>query len=323
MQIRFVLAALNTVAALLFSLPTSSVAQTDWPTKPVRAIVPFPPGGATDSLVRAFTVKLSESLGQPFVVDNRGGASGAIGTELAAKAAPDGYTFLFSPSSPLTILPYLRKTPYARDDFVPVARLGTYMAGFAVNNELPVRTLGEYVALARSKPGQVTFGSTGAGSMSHIRLEALKQSAKVNILHVPFAGGAPVLQALLGGQVNTMADSAIFPLVKEGRLRLLAIIADQRHPDFPQVPTVREAGFPEINTPGTFAVFAPAGTPPQIIARLNAEVVKIAALPEVRDKMMVIGFTMGSDSPVELDATIKSEYAIYGKIIEAGNIKMD
>lgn len=310
-------------AVLLMAASAPAFAQAEWPARPVRAVVPFPPGGATDSLVRAFTVKLSESMGQPFVVDNKGGASGAIGTEFVANAAPDGYTLLFSPSSPLTILPLLRKTPYARDALVPVGRLGTYVAGFAVNNSLPVKSLAEYVALAKSKPGQLTFGSTGVGSMGHIRVEALEQSAGVKILHVPFSGGAPVLQALLGNQVNTMADSAIFPLVKEGKLRLLAIISDQRHPDFPDVPTVREAGYPAINTPGTFAVFGPQGMPQQIVSRLNAEIVKISQLPDIRKRMMAIGFNMGQDSVSELNDTIEKEYGIYKKIVDNADIKMD
>lgn len=323
MQIQLRSNVLKVCAAFILSLPALSIAQTDWPTKPVRVIVPFGPGGATDALARAFTIKLSESLNQPFVVDNRGGASAAIGTEIAAKAAPDGYTFLFSPANPLTIVPYLRTTPYTRDALVPVARLGTYIAGLAVRNSLPVRSLSEYVALAKAKPGQLTFGSTGTGSMSHIRIEAFKQAAGIDILHVPYKGGAAELQDLLGERVDAITETLIFPLAKAGKVRLLAIIADQRHPDFPDVPTVREAGYPEINTPGNFAVFAPRGTPQRIISRLHDEVVKISNLPEMRERMMLIGFAMGQDSIEELKAAIDDEYVVYGRIIKAANIKAD
>jgi tripartite-type tricarboxylate transporter receptor subunit TctC len=170
--------------ALLLT-PAIAIAQSDWPARPVIAIVPFPAGGATDNLVRAFAQRLADALGQPFVVTNYGGAAGGIGTDLAAKANPDGYTLLFGPANPLTIVPYLRKTTYTLDDFIPVARLGTYIAGLAVRNSLPVNSLQEFVALAKAKPGQLTFGSSGIGSMAHIRIEALKQSAGIDVLHVP------------------------------------------------------------------------------------------------------------------------------------------
>ena len=309
-------------AAILLA-PGLAVAQPDWPTKPVKAIVSFPAGGATDNLVRAFAQKLSEALGQPFIVDNHGGAAGEIGTDLVAKAAPDGYTLLFGPANPLTIVPHLRKTPYTLADFVPVARLGTYIAGLAVRNSLPVNSLQEFVALAKAKPGQLTFGSSGSGGMAHIRIEALKQAAGIDVIHVPYKGGPAEMQDLLGDRLDAMTENIIFPMAKAGRLKMLAIIGDQRHPDFPDIPTVAEAGFPELDTPGTFAIFAPRGTPQSIITRLNAEVVKIAKTPEMRDRMMTIGFTMGYDTPQEIKAAVDQEAAVYAKIIRAGDIKAD
>lgn len=311
------------VVVFLVMVPAMVAAQSDWPNKQVRAIVPFPAGGATDNLVRAFAKELSDSLGQLFVVDNRGGAAGSLGTDLAAKAPPDGYTFLFGPANPLTIVPHLRKAPYGPDELFPVARLGTYIAGLVVRNTLPAKTLQEFVALARAKPGQLTFGSSGNGGMAHIRIEALKLAAGIDVIHVPYKGGAAEMQDLLGDRLDAMTENIIFPQAKAGRLRMLAIIADQRHPAFPDVPTVREAGFPEINTPGTFAIFAPRGTPQPIIARLNAEVVRIAKSPDMRERMMGIGFAMGSDTLQEIKAAVDAEYAIYGKIIRTANVKAE
>ena len=220
-------------------------------------------------------------------------------------------------------MPFLRKTPYTLNDFVPVARLGTYIAGLAVRNSLPVNSLQEFVALAKAKPGQITFGSSGNGGMAHIRIEALKQAAGIDVIHVPYRGGPSEMQDLLGDRLDAMTENIIFPMAKAGELKMLAIIGDQRHPDFPDVPTVGEAGFPELNTPGTFAIFAPRGTPQSIIARINAEAVKIAKMPEIRDRMMTLGFVMGYDTPSEIKTAVDQEAAIYGRIISLGNIKID
>jgi tripartite-type tricarboxylate transporter receptor subunit TctC len=298
-------------------------ARAGWPEKPVTAIVPFPAGGATDNLVRAFAQKLSAALGQTFVVNNYGGAAGAIGTEVAAKASPDGYTFLFAPANPITIVPYIRPTPYKLDDFIPVARLGTYIAGMAVRNSLPVNSLQEFVALAKSEPGKITFGSSGIGGMAHIRIEALKQAAGIDVLHVPYRGGPAEMQDILGGRLDAMTENIIFPMAKSGQLRMIAIIGDHRLPDFPNIPTVAEAGYPAMNTPGTFAVFAPRGTPQAIVTRLNAEIVKIARLPEMRDQMLAIGFDMGYDTPAEIKAAVEKEADVYQKIIRDADIKAE
>lgn len=311
---------LGLACTLALTTPASH-AQGDWPSKPVRAIVSFPAGGATDNLARAFAKELSDSLGQQFVVDNRGGAAGSIGTDAVAKAAADGYTLLFGPANPLTIVPHLRKTPYTLDDLVPIARLGTYVAGVAVRKSLGIDSMKEFVALATRDPGKLTFGSSGIGGMSHIRLEALKAAAGIKVVHVPYKGGAELLQDLMGERIDMMIENLFFPQVKQGQVKMIAVVGDRRLPDFPSIPTVAEAGFPEMNTPGTFAIFAPRGVSQAIVSKLNAAVIQIAQTPAMQRRMMDLGFMMEFDTSEELGRKIRDEYALYGRIVRAAGIE--
>lgn len=319
-QIRALIAAAMLLAPTLF-VPGGAAAQTDWPTKLVRAIVPFPAGGATDSLARSFAEALSRELGQTFLIENRSGAAGAIGTDAVAKAAPDGYTILITPANPLTIVPYLRKQlPYAREDLVPVARIGTYVAALGVRPTLPVHTVAELVALAKAQPGKISYATSGYGGGAHIRLEALKLAAGIDMVNVPYKGGSEELTDLLSGNVDAMTENIIFAQAKVGKVRLLAMVSDQRHPDFPDVPTIAEAGYPEMNLPLSFAVFVPKGTPRAIIDRLNAATVKASHDPDLAARMLTIGFSMGFETPEQITKELDDEYALYGKVIRAADI---
>jgi tripartite-type tricarboxylate transporter receptor subunit TctC len=294
-----------------------------WPERSIKAVVPFPAGGSTDNIARIFAKELAEALAQPVVVENRGGGAGSIGTENVVRAPGDGYSLMFSSAFPLTLVPQLRPTSYTVDDLVPVARLGTYISGFVVRSSLPVKTLKEYVEMAKAQPGKLTFGSSGAGGLSHVRIEALKQAAGINVTHVPYQGGAAAMQDLLGDRIDTMAENIIFPHVKSGKLRMLAILAETRHPDFPDVPTAREAGFPELNTPAVFAAFAPKGTPAAVVQALNAEIVRISRKPQVREKLMGLGFQAGEDTVQEVRAAVAGENAVYARLVKSAQLKAD
>ena len=240
-----------------------ALAQGTWPTRPVKLILPYAPGGATDFIGRPWAEKLQQAFGQPFVIDNRGGASGAIGTEAAARSTPDGYTLLLTPGATLTVLPLLRKVGYdARKDFVPVADVGDLVCGFVIVPSLGITSIKELVDYARKNPGKLAYGSAGLGTYSHMRIEMLKLKAGIDILHVPYRGSADALNDLLSGQVQMMNEINVLPHVKAGKLKLLDINYGTRHPDFPDVPTLTEAGYPgyrradPVHHPGAGGGFA-------------------------------------------------------------------
>jgi tripartite-type tricarboxylate transporter receptor subunit TctC len=294
---------------------------TDWPQHPVRVIVPFAPGGSTDAVARPFAEALSRVFGQQFVIDNKGGAGGALGTEAMVKSAPDGYTICVCPSGSFTIIPHLRPLPYARDDAVAVARAGTYLAGLTVHPSLGVRTVQEFVALAKAKPGKINFASSGLGTVSHIRVEILKRAVGIDLVHVPYRGSAEALNDLLADHVQVMIENIVYPHVKAGKLTMLAMLADKRHPDFPDVPTAAEAGIADVATPLWWGFFAPAGTPQPILDRLNAEAVKIAGTEEMRDRLLRMGFAAGTDDMPSLRADVLKQDGIYKKIIAEAAIR--
>ena len=244
----------STVAGLGAALALPAIiearAQGAWTNKPVKLIVPYAPGGAADTLARPWADKLSQAFGMPFVVDNRGGASGTIGAEAGARAAPDGSTFLLTPNSALNVLPQLRKVGYdPRKDLMPVARVGDLVGGFVIVQQLGIKTLAELIAYAKQNPGTVAYGSAGLGTSSQLRIETLKLRAGIDILHVPYRGSADALVDLLANSVQMMNEVVVFPHVKAGKLNLLAISNQTRHWDFPDVPTMTEAGFPDADVP--------------------------------------------------------------------------
>ena len=248
---RAVLAGCAMLALGLF--PAHALAQSpaqSWPDKPVKIIVPYAPGGASDLIARPWADKLTQAFGQQFVVENRGGASGMIGLETTAKAPPDGYTLVMTPNSTISVLPHLRKVPYDPfTSFEPVARVGDTIGGMVVHPSIGVKTMKELVAYAKKNPGKLAYGSAGLGTSTQMRIEMLKHHAGIDILHVPYRGSADALNDLLPGTVQMMSEIIVLPHAKAGKVVLLAMNHSARHPEFPDVPTMAEAGFPEAEVP--------------------------------------------------------------------------
>ena len=322
MKRRTLVTSMLAAPALLGS--TGARAQAAWPAKPVKLILPYAPGGATDFIGRPWADKLGQALGHPFVVDNRGGASGAIGTEAVAKAAPDGYTFLLTPSAPLTVLPHMRKVGYdVRKDLTPVGRVGDLVCGFTVIPSLGINSIAELVAYAKKNPGKLAFGSAGPGTSTHMRIEALKAAAGVDILHVPYRGSADALNDLLAGNVQMMNEINVIPHVKSGKLRLLAVNYPTRHPDFPAVPTLTEAGFPGIDVPVWYSIWAPTGTPKDIIAALNRKIAEITPTPDMVARMQNINVVVPIETPEQTLAFFEKDSAANLKLIQDAKITLD
>jgi tripartite-type tricarboxylate transporter receptor subunit TctC len=311
-------------AAATFSITKASAQAATWPNKPVKLILPYAPGGATDLIGRPWADKLSQVFGQPFVIDNRGGAGGMIGTEAAAKSAADGYTFLLTPNGPLTVLPGLRQLPYdPQKDFAPVGRVGDLVCGFVIHPIVGVKTFKDMVDYAKKNPGKLNYGSAGLGSSAHMRIETLKVKAGIDIVHVPYRGSADALNDLLPGNVQMMNEINVLPHVKAGKLILLNINYPTRSPDFPDVPTLTEAGLPNADVPIWYSIQAPAATPKDIIEKFNAKVVELAKTDEMKQKMREISVNVPLQAPPEVAAFLKSDMAANAEVIKAANVKLE
>jgi len=317
---RFALAVLLTLCAL------PAFAQSDYPNRPVRIIIPFPAAGSTDNIARPLAERLSRAFGQQFVIENRGGASGTLGAELMARSAPDGYTIMMSPQTPVVVLPSLRKVGYdAAKDFMPIARMSEVITGFAVHPSLGVTTLQEFIALAKRHPGKYTFVSAGVGSITHLRGEMLKILAGIELLHVPYKGNGEALPDLLAGHVHAMFEAVIFPYVKAGKLTLLAVVDDERHPDFPNVPTIKESGFPDYDMPIWFGAYAPRGTPAAIIEKLHREISRIHDDKEFGARLMALGMRVyaKAETPEEMAKRIAAQTIVFADIIRKANVQAE
>ncbi len=298
----------------------------EWPTKPVRFIVPYPPGGGTDVIARIVQARMSEGLGQPIVIENRGGAGGAVGTEAAARAAPDGYTFLFTLSSH-TINPLLYKLNYdVERDFVPVSLLVSVPQLIAANPNAPVKSMQDLVAQAKARPGQLAFASVGNGTPSHIAGELLMLKTGIHLVHVPYKGGGPAVTDTIGGQVPLLFVTAPAAMshVRAGKLRPLAVTTLKRSPGAPEIPTVAEAlNLPDYEVDSWYAVFAPARTPPAIVARMQKEVARVAQLPDIRQKLIEQGGDPVGGAAEDLDRVVKGELRRWAEVIRDAKIKLD
>jgi tripartite-type tricarboxylate transporter receptor subunit TctC len=311
---------------MVFSVAASAVAQ-QYPTKAVRLIVGFPAGGTSDIMARLTGQKLSEAWGQTFIIDNRPGAGGNIGTELVAKAAPDGYTLLVSPGSTLTSNPAVySKVPFDTvRDFAPVTMIAGVPNALVVHPSVPANNVKALIALAKSRPGQLAYASTGAGQSTHLSAELLKTSAGINLIHVPYKGSAPALTDIVAGQVSVMFDNmpSVLPFIKSGRLKPLAVSSAARSRALPDVPTVAESALPGFDVTVWFGVLAPAATSRDIVNRLNAEIVKAIKTPDMRERFAQQGADAIGNTPEDFAAVIKRDLAKWAKVVKDANIKLD
>ena len=311
---------------LVAALPLGASAQT-WPAKPVRLIVPFAPGGAVDVTARTIAQSLTARLGQQVLVDNRGGAGGNIGVEVAAKSPPDGYTLVMATSGQIAINPHMySKLPFDPvKDLAPITPAGQAVNALCVHPSLPARSVKEFIALAKSQPGKLNFATGGIGASDHIATELFMSLTGVKMVHVPYKGGAPAMVDLLAGNVDvgfSTVATAMGP-IKAGRLRPLGVTSGKRFELLPDVPTIAEAGVPGYESVSWYGLFAPAGTPPEIIRRLNAETVAVLQTEDVRRRLTESGVLPVSSTPESFASYVTTEIARWGKLIRANGIKAE
>jgi tripartite-type tricarboxylate transporter receptor subunit TctC len=314
-------------AAISAAAAQSAPPTTNYPTKPIRLVITYPPGGNTDLVGRAVAQKLTEAWSQQVIVDNRGGAGGVLGTVIARQAAADGYTLLLGTSAGMVLNPLLmRKIPYdPLQDFAPVSLVIVLPQLLVVNPSLPARNIKEFIALAKAKPGQLNFGSSGVGTPNHLGGEMLKAMAGIDIVHVPYKGGAASITDLIAGQVQLVISSApsVVPHVRNSRLRALAIGGAKRSPALPEVPTVAESGVPGYEYTTWYGIFVPAKTPASIVAKLNAEIVRMLADPQMSQRFQSQGGDPASSTPAQLAAYMKQETERWKRVIKTAGIRIE
>ncbi|HEX7249310.1 MAG TPA: tripartite tricarboxylate transporter substrate binding protein [Burkholderiales bacterium] len=313
------------IAGLLGALAVAGAwAQGGFPSRPVTMIVGFAPGGGTDTAARIIAKAATEALGQPVVVENRAGAGGNIAHEQVAKAAPDGHTILLGSVGPLTVAPHMIKNlPYdPLQDLVPVTMAVTFANVLVVHDGVPVRTLADYIKLANEKPGTLTYGSSGIGGAGHLSGELFRMMSKASIVHVPYKGGGPAMQDLLGRQIASIFATPISagPHIKAGKIRAVAVTSAQRTSFMPEVPTIAESGFPGFEATNWYAYVLPAKTPNEIVDRWNRELVKILNDPAVRQALLAQGMEPAPSTREQLAAYIKREYDTWARVVKEANI---
>ena len=320
------------LCATFFTL--SAVAQNDsavknYPDKPIRLVIPFPPGGATDVIGRIMAQELSKTIGQQVVPDNRAGDSGNIGADMVAKSAPDGYTLLMGALTSHSINSNLDKDRIKYNlekDFTPVAIVGVVPLVFVVNPSVPVKNMKEFIAYAKANPGKLTFASSGAGAPQRLAMEMFRYQLGLDLLHVPYKGSGPAMTDLVGGQVLSMSETvpAALQFIQAGQLRALAVTTNKRISQLPDVPTITEAtGLPNFDVVSMFGIEAPAGTPKPIIYKLSAEIKNILQRPDVQERMLAAGVYVNYLSPAESSKRITRELNMWAKVIKDANIKVD
>jgi tripartite-type tricarboxylate transporter receptor subunit TctC len=298
-----------------------------WAVKPVRMIVPFPAAGATDIAARQVSQRLSDAWGQPVVIENRPGAGGTLGTEVAARAPADGYTLMTGSVSTHTIAPhlYLKLAYDPLKDFVPITEVATTPNVLVVNNALPVRNLRELVALARKRPNELTYGSNGSGANNHLAGELLQAGSGIRLQHVPYKGSAFATNDLLGGHISFMFDTLLtaLPHVKSGKVRAIALAGPRRSPSLPDIPTAAEQGFPDLEVMVWLGMWAPAGVPPEVVKRTNADAVAALRTPKLQEFFASQGAEAVGSTPAQFAAHVRTEHARWKKVIETAKVQLD
>jgi tripartite-type tricarboxylate transporter receptor subunit TctC len=315
----------SAVLALLVSF--SAIAQGGYPSRAITTVVGFAPGGGTDTVSRIIAKTLGEQLGQQVITENKAGAGGNIATDMVAKAAPDGYTILLGNVGSLSVAPHLHPSlPYdPLKDLAPISMAVVFPNLIVIHPRVQAGTLQEFIKLAKEKPGTITYGSSGIGGAGHLAGELLKMMARIDLVHVPFKGGGPAMQAMLGGQIDAYFATPVAAgvHVKAGKAKSLATTGPKRDPFMPEVPTVAEAGYPGYQATNWYAYVAPARTPKEIIARLNREIVKALHAPEVKELLNKQGLEPAPGTPEELARFIKSEYDTWGRVVKEAGIKVE
>ncbi len=317
------------LAVLLISCAPLAAQQKgdNYPTRPVRWVVPYAAGGLPDTMARVTSARMTDSLGQQIVIDNRGGAGGIVGTEIVARAVPDGYTMLVADVGQLAINPFLyAKLPYNPDkDFVPISAIGASVLFLVANASVPAKSFSEVTALAKAKPGGLNYGSSGIGSIHHIAMESLKSSLGLNLVHVPYKGTGEMVPALLSGQValGYAALPSIEQHVKAGRVRILAVGSLKRTSRMPDVPTVAEMGVPDYEFTPLIGLLAPAGTPAAIVARMSQEVARALKTPEVSQRFVQLDIEPIGNTPQQYNAMIRTAVKKYGQAVKASGARID
>ena len=319
---------LQLLCVAIFSIPVCGKVQAQsYPARPVRIIVPYPPGQATDVIARLVSQKIGENLGKTFPVENRAGAGGIIGVEAVARAAPDGYTLLVTASGPMVINPSLyAKLPYDPiKDFDPIALLGLIPLVLVANNALPVATINSLIALAKAHPGEITYASSGPGTAQHLAMELFRSKAGITVVHIPYKGSGPAISDLIGGQVALMFDTvaSALPQIRARKVKPLAVSMLKRSVVLPDVSTMDEAGVKGFQAFGWSAMLAPAGTPKDIVQKLSAESLKVLNQQDMKEKVVTLGFESSALNPEEFTNFMKSEIAKWGQAVKLANIRLE
>ena len=315
------------LAGIALAIVSVSAFAQSWPMRPIRLIVPFAPGGGVDLTGRVLAPKLSEALGQTVIVENRGGAGGLIGVDLGAKASPDGYTVVIGTIGNIAIAPHLQsKMPYdPQKDLVPISQLANALNVMVINPSVKATTVKEFIELAKKEGSNISYGSSGSGATDHLAGEVFNTLAGLKMTHIPYKGGAPAMIDLVGGQVQVIfaTVSTAISSIQGGKVRALGMTGNQRYESLPEVPTIAEAGLASFDVNGWYGLYAPAGTPKDIITRLNAEVVRILAMPDVKARLLDAGIIATSSSPEAFAAYTQAETKRWAKVVKDANIKTE
>lgn len=311
---------LATAASLGLASAGARAQASAWPEKPLRFITPYPPGGLSDQITRYIADRVAKAIGKPVIVDNKPGAGATVGTEYAARSAPDGYNFFVAPTATVCIAPWMRKVNFSLDDFAPVAKLTSSFGLVTTRKDAPFNNYREFVAAAKAAPGKYTFATNGVGSIVHLQAVLLHKQTGIEVVHVPYKGSVESMTDLIGGRIDLMYDPVTAPRVKDGTLKALVITNPQRYPLLPDVTTLKEQGF-EMDTRSWFGVFAPKGTPAEIVTRLSNEIEKIMAAPGVREELLISSMYPDYQNPAAFARRVRSDSDYFREVIQKEGIK--